>query len=299
MIMGGIMTHPIMAPNGTPLEYFVNVVANISFTGSKITTGIARSVTANVTFAGVQQANAIGKVASAAMAYTVTKQAAITKSASAALDLSVSATKAIVLNTAFVAAIDYAVSATKAIARSVTANVTFAGVQQANAISKGASAAISFAATKQANAITKGASAAIAFAVTKQAAIAKSVSAAIDFAVNATRSTSISAVANMTFSFFNNVKKEVTISAPFQAALSLGVAFKSAIQRITDLDILQLPINAVLAHKYLFKKSGDTVEKRDPNYKFERMASRRTGVRRLNRGDGPSFTTKTDKKGYD
>lgn len=88
----------------------------------------------------------------------------------------------------------------------------------------------------------------------------------------------------------------VTISAAWNED---AFSYTFSQQTYTDTDILQLPVNVVLAHKYLFKKHGKTVEHRDPNYKFERMASRRTGVRRLNRGEGPSFTTTTNKKGYD
>lgn len=66
---------------------------------------------------------------------------------------------------------------------------------------------------------------------------------------------------------------------------------------ITDTDILQKPVNCVLAGQQPYKFSGREYEIH-PSNRREQGRVNRSGVARL-RGSRPSFTTKTSSRGYD
>lgn len=66
---------------------------------------------------------------------------------------------------------------------------------------------------------------------------------------------------------------------------------------ITDTDALQRPVNAIMAGNVPIKAGGRGWDIRPPNLRT-RTVMTGTGTRRLT-GGKPSFTTKTDKRGYD
>lgn len=66
---------------------------------------------------------------------------------------------------------------------------------------------------------------------------------------------------------------------------------------ITDTDILRKPVNVVMAGDVPIKGSGVEYDKRPVNFR-SRVAASASPARRLS-GDKPSFTVRTDKRGYD
>lgn len=70
-----------------------------------------------------------------------------------------------------------------------------------------------------------------------------------------------------------------------------------AIATITDTDILQKPVNCVLAGQQPYKFSGREYEIRPMNTRSSGHINR-TRVARL-RGQRPSFTTTSNNRGYD
>ena len=279
MQMGGILNHAILAPTGGSIAYFVNVVANITYAAIRGNNSISKGVSAAVSWASAAPEKDIVKT-------TIT----------ALVDYSASVTKAITITAPFVANISFSNTTLKAISKSISASVDYSVARPLLAIGKSISTAINYTQT-QIKAIGKPISAGVSYAVSVTRAVTKdTITASVSYSASVAKALGRAITINMPIGV-TYLRKDV--GKFFETSISWATAVRLATRFITDLNILQLPVNAVLAHKYLFKKGGDTVEKRDPFYKFERMASRRTGVRRLNRGDGPSFTTKTDKKGYD
>lgn len=82
----------------------------------------------------------------------------------------------------------------------------------------------------------------------------------------------------------------------FGARYWSGTHVETSLDDITDTDILQKPINVVLAGDMPIKGSGREYDLRPLNFKSVTTVSS-TPARRL-KGGKPSFTVKTDTKGY-
>jgi hypothetical protein len=91
------------------------------------------------------------------------------------------------------------------------------------------------------------------------------------------------------------------MASAFQSNAFQNNAFQitSATQEITDTDILQLPVNVVLAGAVPIKDRYREFDIRPLNFRQGKThMSARGGVRRIG-GDGPSFTITTSRKGHD
>ena len=83
----------------------------------------------------------------------------------------------------------------------------------------------------------------------------------------------------------------------FSLAFSTAFEFAPSVQDITDTDILQLPVDVVLAGQqpYEFRYREYEIRSASPRARVKVIA---TSSRRLG-GAAPSFETKIGKRGYD
>jgi hypothetical protein len=98
-----------------------------------------------------------------------------------------------------------------------------------------------------------------------------------------------------TVAFSRQVAKTVAVAAT--GAVAVVRTFVLDLLGITDTDILQKPVNVVMAGDVPIKDRWREFDIRPLDLKSKPVATG-SPTRRL-RGDKPSFTVKTDKKGYD
>jgi hypothetical protein len=88
----------------------------------------------------------------------------------------------------------------------------------------------------------------------------------------------------------------MAFSTAFQRNAFQGNAFQTG-TTVSDTDVLQLPINCILAGQQHYKHRERTWDI-PPHRVTEEVTARGSSTRRL-RGEAPTFTTRTGKRGYD